>query len=393
VTPSPGAPRTLVISDLHLGARTARDVLTAPRPRGLLLEALDQVDRLVLLGDLVELRHGPVRDVLAVAEPVLRDVSDALGPDAEVVIVPGNHDHHLVEPWLERRARGAEPAPLRIELQGGEAAPLGLESAVTWRPGEALSQIAGWLGADRVRAAYPGVWLRDDVYAMHGHYGDRHTTVPMFERLAAGAMARIVHEPDGGPHRAEDYESVLAPLYAWIHAVAQYGGPDLGASAHGASAVAWRALAGTHGRPTLRRRARRRALAAAFPAFVLALRRAGLGQLRADISGPELRRAALRATGEVLIRLGVAADHVVFGHTHRAGPQPDDDPHEFSAPTGARLHNTGSWVYEPSFVGGGGAPGPYWPGHAIALEGSAPPELRSLLDGLEAEAVRRRPQG
>ena len=30
--------------------------------------------------------------------------------------------------------------------------------------------------------AYPGVWLRPDVYATHGHYVDLHITVPSFER-------------------------------------------------------------------------------------------------------------------------------------------------------------------------------------------------------------------
>ena len=43
---------------------------------------------------------------------------------------------------------------------------------------EALAQVESLLaasGAD-VRFEYPGVWLRGDVYAQHGHYLDRHTT-------------------------------------------------------------------------------------------------------------------------------------------------------------------------------------------------------------------------
>jgi hypothetical protein len=42
--------RTLVISDLHLGSRNGVDVLRRPAARDALLEALDGVDRLVLLG-------------------------------------------------------------------------------------------------------------------------------------------------------------------------------------------------------------------------------------------------------------------------------------------------------------------------------------------------------
>src|SRR5690242_3709456 len=146
---------------------------------------------------------------MSAAEPVLREIGAVLGPGSEAVIVPGNHDHHLAAGWLARRARDAEPAPL------------GLESAVDWESGETLGTVASWLEPARVRAAYPGVWLRDDVYAIHGHYADRHTTVPMFERLGAGVMARLARDPAEGPARAEDYEAVLAPIYAWIHAVAQ----------------------------------------------------------------------------------------------------------------------------------------------------------------------------
>lgn len=315
-------------------------MLRHPHLRTILLDALADVERLVLLGDVLELRHGPVRDALAAAQPVLAAIGDALGAGREVVIVPGNHDHQLMGAWLERRSRLGPPPTL------------GLENAVDRREGEVLAEVAGWLAPADVRVAYPGVWLRGDVYATHGHYCDRHTTVPMFERLGAGAMARIVGEPAAGPERVEDYEAILAPIYSWIHAIAQNGGPDLGRSSHGASAQAWRALGrgsgsgsgggggsgggasrgggGGSGRRRGLRRVRRRALIAGFPALVLALNRAGLGPLHADLSGAELRRGALRGFGEVLRRLRVDAPQVIFGHTHRAGPLPGDDRGEWA---------------------------------------------------------------
>ena len=77
------------------------------------------------------------------------------------------------------------------------------------------------------------------------------------------------------------------------------------------------------------RELRRRALVAGFPLAVAALNRAGLGPLRADVSGAELRRAGLRAMGEVAARLGLGDAYVVFGHTHRAGPLPGDDEQEW----------------------------------------------------------------
>ena len=342
-------------------------MLRQPRPREALLEALAGVDRLVLLGDVLELRHGPVRDALEEAAPVLSEIGAALGSERQVVIVPGNHDHHLVASWLERRARQDQlPA-------------LGLESAVDWRDGESLAAVAAALAPASVRAAYPGVWLRDDLYATHGHYCDRHTSVPMFERLGAGAMAKVIREPPQGPRRAEDYEATLAPMYAWLHAIAQAGGPKLGESSHGPSVRAWRALTDRGGRSL-----RRRGLTVGFAGVVAVLNQAGMGPLRADLSGAELRRAGLSAFGEVLARLGTKAPRVVFGHTHRAGPLPRDERDEWLAPTGAELMNTGGWVHEPQFLGRAPEHSPYRPGFAALVADEGPPELTNLLDGLMA---------
>jgi hypothetical protein len=291
------------------------------------------------------------------------------------VIVPGNHDHYLLGAWLERRARRTSPPPL------------GLESAVTWRAGEPLATVARWLGEPNVRAAYPGVWLRDDVYATHGHYSARLTRIPMFERLGAGAMARLMREPAGGPARAEDYEATLAPLYAWIHAVAQHAAGS-GASSQRASSRAWRALSG---RPK-GRSLRRRAIVAAFPAVVAGLNRAGLGPLQSDVSMPALSKAGLRATAQVLGSLGVTAPYVIFGHTHRAGPLPADDPGDWVTATGGRMINSGSWVYDRHFVGEVPGESPYWPGGCVMVEEDGPPELRRLLGDRRRAELEPEPQ-
>ena len=332
-----------------------------------LLPEVFRCDRLVLLGDLIELRQGPVREALSAAEPVLREIGAALGPASEAVIVPGNHDHHLAGEWLARRARDGEPPPLE------------LESAVDWEPGETLATVASWLEPARVRAAYPGVWLRGDVYAIHGHYADRHTTVPMFERLGAGAMARLARDAATGPARAEDYEAILEPIYAWIHAVAQNRTTAGRHRSDGASSRAWRTLS-SDSHP--RRSTRRTALKLAFPAVVAGLNRAGLGPLKADISGPELRRAGLLALATTLRRLGVRAPHVVFGHTHRAGRLPGDDGGEWRTPEGSTLTNTGCWVYERVYLGRDPSDSPYRPGFCAVVDDDGSPELSNLLDGV-----------
>ena len=108
--------------------------------------------------------------------------------------------------------------------------------------------------------------------------------------------------------------------------------------------------------------------------------RAGLGPLAPDVSGPELRRAGLRAAQEMLERLGVQARHVIFGHTHRAGPLPADDRSEWRTAQGGELINIGSWVYEASFIGDSPGSSPYRPGFAAVVEDEGPSELVNLLD-------------
>ena len=65
-SPRPPPMRTLVVSDLHLGARSRRRRAARPRRCASRCSArCDGVDRLVLLGDVLELRHGPLREALA----------------------------------------------------------------------------------------------------------------------------------------------------------------------------------------------------------------------------------------------------------------------------------------------------------------------------------------
>jgi Calcineurin-like phosphoesterase len=365
--------RTLVISDLHLGTRSGADVLTRPAALAALLERLDGVDRLVLLGDTLELRHGPARDALAVAEPIMRAIGGALGAGGQVVLVPGNHDHAIGAGWLDWRERREPPAALGLD-----------ERVAASRASWIAKRLATWLGPAEVEVAYPGLWLRDDVYATHGHYLDAHFAIPTLERLSVGALARMVGGvPD--PAAAEDYEAVLAPLYALSHSSAQRAGgrrsPVGGRSAVGI----WKALSGTgRARPL-----RGWALALPFRLGILAINRAGLGPVQADISVAELRRCGLAAIGETARRLRIAPPHLVFGHTHRAGPLGGDDPHEWRTPAATQLHNSGSWVFDTLFVGRG-EPGasPYWPGSAIALADGGPPRLERLLTDVPLRVLR-----
>ncbi|MGZ4191483.1 MAG: hypothetical protein ACXVR1_10370 [Solirubrobacteraceae bacterium] len=347
-------------------------MLRDPGRRALLIAQLAGCERLVLLGDLLELRHGPLAEALAAARAPLAEIGSSLGSEGEVVILAGNHDHHLVAPWTWRR-----------DLDGPAPA-LGLDTAVDWSAGEPLAALAGMLAPARVRAAYPGIWLRSDIWATHGHYLDLHMTVPTIERLGTGLMRRVVGTPASGPASAEDYEAVLAPLYAWLDAVAQGAAPGRGSGLQGGSVRGWRTLSGSADqssvRGPVRHSVRRRAIGAAWPLFVAALNRAGLGPLRPEVSGSALRRSGLLAMGEVAARLGVTAAHVIFGHTHRAGPLAADDPAEWRTAGGVRLVNSGCWVHEPAFLGADPASSPYRVGFAVAIDDDGPPRLVNLLD-------------
>ncbi|MEJ7797871.1 MAG: metallophosphoesterase [Solirubrobacteraceae bacterium] len=365
--------RTLVIADLHLGVRSAADVLGRPQALNALCSRLQGVDRLVLLGDTLELRHGPARLALAAAEPVMRALGDALGAGGEVVILAGNHDHALVAGWLDRRGRRAAPAPLSLE-----------ERVEPQHASWIAERLAGWLAPAAVELAYPGVWLRDDVYAMHGHYLDVHCELPTLEVLAARSMGRMVG-PVAQRATPDDYEALLAPIYSWVHASAQRAATSRHAAGGGAAIRVWNTLEG----PGRRRAPQRAALRAGFRLAVAAANRAGLAPLRPEISGPALRRAGLAAIAEAARRLGLTPAHLLFGHTHRSGMLHGDDASEWRSPAGARLHNPGCWVFETHLMGSAlRAASPYWPGGVIALDEIGPPRLERLLGDVAAEVLR-----
>ena len=336
-----------IVSDLHLGAASGRDLLRRDDVRAKLTTALRDVDELVLLGDVVELREAPLAEVRAAALPVLADLDRAMA-GRTVTILAGNHDHQVAGLLLDELRADGRP----------------LEPA---SPGAPAAWVADAFREADVRLAYPGTWVRPDVYATHGHYLDVHNTVPTFERLAIGAVQRLTQRVPERGATPDDYEAAVAPVYALSYSLAQSPGgralvrPDRSARTRGAL---------MDGRPTLRARALR---GIALPAAVGALNAAGLGPLRPELSGAELREAALRGMSEVLDRLGIGAAHVVFGHTHRSGPHPGD--HGWG-----RLMNTGSWIHEPQFLGDDPRRSPYRAGHVAFVGESGPPELRNLLD-------------
>jgi Calcineurin-like phosphoesterase len=339
--------RTLVVSDLHLGARLQRDVLRSAAPLEALLAALDGADRLVLLGDVVELLEGRPLPALEVAEPVLRAVGAHLGSGREVIVVPGNHDADLVRPWL--RTHGVPPAvDAEVPVDG---TPL-------------LELLGSWLEPARMRVHYPGAWLSDRVWATHGHYLDRHLLPESAFGIARGVLGRVPR--DGAA--PVDYELAGGLWLARLEALLTRWLPRPLAALFDDLAEVVRA--------------------ATMPRAPQRLLSRRMSPFTATLLGAQMRRASIPALARVVHRLGVDADWVIFGHVHRCGPLAGDDPAAWRGPGGRpRIANTGCWVYEPLLVHHATPPHPYWPGGAILLEDGAEPRAIGLLDHLGAAAL------
>jgi hypothetical protein len=338
---------TLVLSDLHLGSRLRHDVLARPEPRRRLLEELEGVERLVLLGDVVELLEKRPERAMDDAEPILRLIGRTLGPDREVIYVPGNHDRALVAGWIRRVGAGLAPDS-RVPL---DATP-------------ELARVASWLSPARVRVHYPGVWLAPGIWATHGHYLDRHLLPEAAFGVTRGLLGRVPrpgavpidYELAGGPSATRLEAFVIKALPRPLAALAE----DLAELIR----------------------------ASTMPLAPRRLLRPGMARLTASVLGAQMRRASLPALSHVVGRLGVDADWVLFGHVHRLGPLPDDIQTRWRGPQGRpRLLNTGSWVYEPLLVQNATAPHPYWPGGAVILEDDGEPRAVGLLDAVPASAM------
>jgi predicted phosphodiesterase len=297
---------TAVISDLHLGTRTKDDLLARPEVRGRLMRELGSADQVVLLGDSIELRDGPASEALATAAPFFEELGEALS-GRRVILVPGNHDYQLASRWLERRG----------------PRPLGLEELSAPLQGDPLHSLAVRMGATDLVLAYPGLWLRSDVYATHGHYLDCHNDVRTFECLARALVERLTRAPRNGYRTPDDYEAVLAPVYKAIYRIAQSRRLRSAARLGKAGVRWWERLNGYRG-----------------PG-----RRPGVG-----------------AMAQVVDRLGIDAEYVLFGHLHRAGSWPTEG--------GTTLLNTGSWVETDTACG---------PGSCAVIRETGAPELRQLL--------------
>ena len=278
------------------------------------------------------------------------------------------------------RRRQPRPPPPRAVARGPRrrrpaAAASGSRSAPARTPRPRRRPVARMLAPASVDVAYPGVWLADGVYATHGHYVDRHSTVPSFERLAAGALGRVLNDRLDDISAPDDYEIVLAPLYALLDAIAARAPDGHGPSHANASTRAWRALAGDGRRPL-----RRTLLAGRVPARRARAqprrrrpvpRRPVAGRSCAAPACGRWRRSSAacgstRATSSSATRTGPGRSRRTIRRTGRC-------------PAAAGCTTAGRGSLERAWTRDGTA-SPYWPGGAVALDGDGSPRHVRLLD-------------
>jgi hypothetical protein len=352
--------KTAIISDLHLGTLSGSDVLRDPEIRAALFEELRDADRLVLLGDAIELRERPLGAALDQALPFFEELGAALG-DVDVVLVPGNHDARLAEPLLDQ-----------LSIDG---APLPLDALTDPSPGPTAG-IAAALAPTPLRIAYPGIWLRDDVYATHGHYMDVHLRLPRVECIAVAAVRRFAG-PLPDPATPDDYERLIRPVYGLAFGAAQAMPRRARPRDRGPSEAAWEVLAADRADRGRSRRLKVRAIRTAFPLAVAGVNRLLRADFESDLGGEAIFRSGLEGATEMARRLGVDAGHVITGHTHRGGPRQDEAP--WRLPGRGELHNTGNWVFSTPLHNPGTPPNSYWPGTVTWVEDTGPPRRVELL--------------
>jgi UDP-2,3-diacylglucosamine pyrophosphatase LpxH len=382
--------RALVISDSHLGAWTGEDLLAQDQYLERLAPHLDDIDELIVLGDLFDLLFGSIQDAFSAAEGLFDLATEKL-QGKRLVFLAGNHDHRFV-------VREAEDL-LQMELAtGSSAAELRDELARDQMPRRFLERR---LEGVEIDVRYP-TYTFAGVLCTHGHYLDPHARLagPLGSRLLTKALWAIASGGPEQPRTEADYESVITLLTEMLYTIAQLP--------HGTTAqrnvfrtrgtVARVVRAGGAPYRAIQRLAARireggeaaggdgsgRSGTVSFDDYLReqaleAERRQGRATpaIPHDIPGYDLARTvrpgdprgrALEAIAQVVENLGWArdTDKIVFAHTH----QPIADA-RVPLTGDVRYWNTGSWIYEPE-LGSHDAYVRYlrnaWPGTCIVID-------------------------
>ena len=171
--------RALVISDTHFGAWTGEPLLQYDWACARVANVLDDVDEVILLGDLFDFLFSSVQDAFAQAEPFFTLLEERMA-GKRVVYSPGNHDHHIVV----RELRTA----VELKVSHGDGA--AFEDAVSMHRNFFQRFLDRRLANVETVIAYP-TYQVGDVLCSHGHYLDAHMAGSLPDRLLSAAIWRV----------------------------------------------------------------------------------------------------------------------------------------------------------------------------------------------------------
>ena len=234
-----------------------------------------------------------------------------------MLVTGGNHDHGLIAGWIDARLQ-SEPSGflgLSEPVEPEQAGPLAMRIGELVAPGAAAARLPGRLAARR-RLRHPRPLPRpalDDA------------DVRAARRRRDGALGRPPARARRPARRLRGRARAALRVPAPAHAALRPRGGQRRGGRVGARLGRARGGGARAATPSAPQRSAR-ATSARSPL----LNALGLGPVDRDLSGSALRRGGLHGMREVLRRLGVTAPHVLFGHTHRSGPWPQDDPAEWA---------------------------------------------------------------
>jgi UDP-2,3-diacylglucosamine pyrophosphatase LpxH len=381
--------RALVISDTHFGTWTGRDLLREPDSLALVAPHLDDVDEVIILGDLCDFLFARIEDAIAASKPFLQLVSDRL-QGKRAVFLPGNHDYHVVV--RDREALRTARLTGHPERERGRSQ-LSVHSFIA-------DQLAGV----ELELRYP-TYTFGRVLCTHGHHLDPHArrTGSLGDKLLGRLIWSIACGGAQEPRTIDDYEAATTLLTEELYTLAQLP--------HGTTAQRKVYTAAHHLAEAARvidspaefvERVARRALrrtqpdrtGTTLPESMYRAAHAEEDERMESVGAPvgkapsyplarasrpsDPREHALRAFSRAVVNLGWdrQADQIVFAHTHQplAGATVPGGP--------VRYWNTGSWIWEPD-VSSRHAYERYlryaWPGTAVLIDtDDAEPRLLEL---------------
>ena len=193
------AVRTAVISDLHLGALNDADMLRRPGALERLSGALEGADRVVLLGDTLELRERPVAALLELVRPAVRAARP--GARGQARHAGAGQSRPPARPALARPRAGGRPAARLGERVAGDRRARPTAPPACWPRGcrAARSRSPTRACASRAACTPPTASTSTSISPSRGSSRSR----PRSSRRVAGRTDECAS--------ADDFEAVVAP--------------------------------------------------------------------------------------------------------------------------------------------------------------------------------------